>query len=606
MAVYKDQDELLNTDWQAKINEAVASGDLVAAAQYEAARNDKINSTAYTGKVTQTTDNYSQYLKHADTNYHQDAIDAAIAGDWDAVTNALNLREEKVSAQGGNNRGKSSAQIYAELMDQYGKKTPETVTAPAYSSQYSSQIDSLLNAILNREEFSYDHTTDPSYQAYEQQYKRLGDRAREDTLGDIAGLTGGYASSWAASAASQAQNDYNQQLSAIIPELREAAYNRDMNEYNMDVSNLGLLMNADNIDYGRYRDTVADSQWAQEFDYTKYRDEVSDDKWQTEFDYMKDRDAVSDSQWAQTFDWNKTVDQWNMDNTEAQQKIDNLMQRWQLTGVADEEVAAAFGVPAGSTTESYYFNKISSELDAKKVQLAEDEFNWNKDVQNANQLLDRWQISGVADEEIAKAFGVPVGATTESYYFKQISSELDADKVAISKKDQLLSKWQVAGVADVEISQGLGVPVGATTDSHYFNQASSDLDKEKLDLTKKEQDAAIADADPLEASIARNAASKIKGIDGYDNAAKYILSAVTSADEYFRVGKMAGIPEAALESVFDNYYNQALQGGDEVEQNYTYYAALMGQQEDPEAWLSANKYSIPADILEDLYKLLDY
>lgn len=61
MAVYKNKDELMNTDWQGKINEAVAKGDMAAAAQYEQARNDKINSGNYTGKQT-TTSNFSQYL----------------------------------------------------------------------------------------------------------------------------------------------------------------------------------------------------------------------------------------------------------------------------------------------------------------------------------------------------------------------------------------------------------------------------------------------------------------------------------------------------------------------------------------------------------------
>ena len=61
MAVYKNKDELMNTDWQGKINEAVAKGDMAAAAQYEQARNDKINSGNYAGKQT-TTSNFSQYL----------------------------------------------------------------------------------------------------------------------------------------------------------------------------------------------------------------------------------------------------------------------------------------------------------------------------------------------------------------------------------------------------------------------------------------------------------------------------------------------------------------------------------------------------------------
>jgi hypothetical protein len=407
--------------------------------------------------------------KYNNTDYHQNAIDAAIAGDWDAVVDALNNREAKVGAT-GENYGKTSAQIYAELMNLYGQKTPAAPTAPEFDSQYSTQIDQLLNSILNREEFSYDHTTDPSYLAYEQQYKRLGDRAREDTLGDVAGLTGGYASSWAVSAASQAQNDYNSQLSGIIPQLYDAAYNRYLNEDSLDRNDLGLLMGLDQTDYDRYRDTVSDNQWQQEFDTGK-------------------------SQWEQTFDWNKTVDQWNMSNTEATQKFDQLMSKWQMTGVADSEVAA-----------------------------------------------------------------------------------------------------------------GLGVPVGATTESYYFNSASLALDQAKLAQSQKESNKVATETNQLEASIARNAKERINGTESYQAGAEYILSAVTSADEYYRVGSQAGIPTSVLQEVFDSFYNQALNDpgeGSTTEMDYTYYAALMGQQDDPEAWLIANKYSIPSDILEDLSKLLD-
>jgi hypothetical protein len=348
---------------------------------------------------------------------------------------------------------------------------PKELNLPEFDSKYSTQIDQLLNSILNREEFSYDHTTDPSYLAYEQQYKRLGDRAREDTLGDVAGLTGGYASSWAVSAASQAQNDYNSQLSGIIPQLYDAAYNRYLNEDSLDRNDLGLVMGLDQTYYDRYRDTVSDSKWQQEFDTGK-------------------------SQWEQTFDWNKNVDQWNMSNTEATQKFDQLMSKWQMTGVADSEVAA-----------------------------------------------------------------------------------------------------------------GLGVPVGATTESYYFNSASLALDQAKLAQSQKESNKVATETNQLEASIARNAKERINGTESYQAGAEYILSAVTSADEYYRVGSQAGIPTSVLQEVFDSFYNQALNDpGKEptAERDYTYYAALMGQQDDPEAWLIANKYSIPSDILEDLSKLLDY
>lgn len=49
-----------NTDYQAKINEAVKAGNMQAAAKYEQLRNEKISSTG--DKKHQTTNNYSQYL----------------------------------------------------------------------------------------------------------------------------------------------------------------------------------------------------------------------------------------------------------------------------------------------------------------------------------------------------------------------------------------------------------------------------------------------------------------------------------------------------------------------------------------------------------------
>lgn len=421
---------------------------------------------------TTTSNTNNQY---AGTNYHQDAINAAINGDWNAVTQALNAREAKVGST-GENYGKTSAQIYSELLTQYGNKTPE------YESKNSTQIDALLNSILNRQDFKYDYTTDPSYLAYADQYKRLGDRAREDTLGNVAALNGGYASSWATSAASQAQNDYNQQLSNVIPTLYDAAYNRYMDDYNMDVANLGLLMNVDDTNYNRYRDTVSDSQWQQQFDYTK------------------DRNEVSDNQWEQTFDWNKTVDQWNMDNTAATQKFDQLMTKWQLTGVADEEVAAELGVPVGATTESYYFNKAQLERDNAKL-----------------------AKSGSGND-----------TKTETYEAKK-------------------GREIVLQTARAFMSSGSG-----------------------------------------------------SGSQAYVATANVILSQAgmygLGMEDYFTMCEEVGIPEETANNVWmaklSEYNSQPQDGG------YEYYANLMGKADDPEEWLESNKYSLPEGMYDKLLSLL--
>ena len=61
--------------------------------------------------------------EYKNTNYHQDAIDAAARGDWNAVNTALSNRQEKINAQGGNDRGTSNAQILADLQKQYGSSS---------------------------------------------------------------------------------------------------------------------------------------------------------------------------------------------------------------------------------------------------------------------------------------------------------------------------------------------------------------------------------------------------------------------------------------------------------------------------------------------------
>lgn len=305
---------------------------------------------------------------------------------------------------------------------------------PSYDSQYSSQIDALLNAILNREEFSYDYTTDPSYLAYEQKYKRLGDRAREDTLGDIAGLTGGYASSWAASAASQAQNDYNQQLSNIIPTLYDAAYNRYMDDYNKDVTNLGLVMGVDDTYYNRYRDTVSDSQWQQQFD-------ASNEQWYKDYELSKDQ-----------FNWNKEVDDFNMKAQEQTTQFNQMMDRWSMTGVADNEVASYFGVPVGTTTESYYFNKASLALDQAKFAQSTKESNKQEEQANAEKEL-------IVNDIIGKVNDYIDGNTSTSYG-------------GASRLLELIGFYNENGGADLgvtdfyEIGSRLGLPTSALDEAY--------------------------------------------------------------------------------------------------------------------------------------------
>ena len=183
---------------------------------------------------------------------------------------------------------------------------------PAYESKYQGQMDTALSNVTNRKQFEYDPLKDANYQAMAKVYQKQGEQAAKNTLGDAAALNGGYGSSYAVTASQQARNDYNQQLASQIPALQEAAYNRYLNNYNMDVTALSALRDADDSAYNKYRDKVSDSQWKYGSDYQNYRDDVSDSQWQKSYDrsvlesdrdynYKKSRDQVADSQWAQEF-----------------------------------------------------------------------------------------------------------------------------------------------------------------------------------------------------------------------------------------------------------------------------------------------------------------
>ena len=184
------------------------------------------------------------------------------------------------------------------------KRSPVYSVPAAYQSQYTDQLANMQNKVLNYGSFNYDFSVDPKYQAYAKEYGRLGNLARQNTLGDLAANTGGYASSYAATAANEAQNDYNRQLAAKIPELEEIAYNRWMDQYNMNVSNYNLVKDADDTAYGKYRDTVADGQWKYGMDWDKYT-------YNKDFAYQQSRDKVTDSQWNKEFSWQKKNDNRN-------------------------------------------------------------------------------------------------------------------------------------------------------------------------------------------------------------------------------------------------------------------------------------------------------
>lgn len=162
----------------------------------------------------------------------------------------------------------------------------------AYQSQWQTQLDDTLKKIQNREKFNYNINGDALYQSYKDKFVRQGQQAMQDTMGQAAALTGGYGSTYGQNAGQQAYNAHLQNLGDVVPELYEIARSR-YDQEGADLLNMyGILGDNEAQDYGRWQDTM--NAWQGERDYLAglYDSERA-------FDYGKYRDAVADDQWAQ-------------------------------------------------------------------------------------------------------------------------------------------------------------------------------------------------------------------------------------------------------------------------------------------------------------------
>ena len=223
-------------------------------------------------------------------DYHNATTDEARAL---ANQNAENLRSSWGSYTGGTDGGSFTMDLMSPGHFQYGEAAPTYENpyagdiadlwqkqqdygdfsyqdAPTYQNRYDETIQELIAGILERPDFSYDPATDPLYQNYRKEYTREGQRATEDALGAAAAASGGIPSSYASTAAGQAGNYYAAQLTDKIPELYELAYNQYLNDYNMALSDLGVVQGAEQSDYDKFLNSLNQYNTDREFAYNNW------------------------------------------------------------------------------------------------------------------------------------------------------------------------------------------------------------------------------------------------------------------------------------------------------------------------------------------------
>ena len=131
-----------------------------------------------------------------------------------------------------------------------------------YQSTWQDQLKDTANKIINREKFSYDLNGDALYKQYKDRYIQQGKQAMMDTMGQAQAMTGGYGNSYAQTVGQQTYQGYLQGLNDQVPQLYQIALDKYTREGADMRDNMNMMMQQDNIDYGRYRDQLADQDAA--------------------------------------------------------------------------------------------------------------------------------------------------------------------------------------------------------------------------------------------------------------------------------------------------------------------------------------------------------
>ena len=257
-----------------------------------------------------------------------------------------------------------------------------------YQSQWQGKLDELMNSIMNRDKFSYDLNGDALYQQYKDKYIQQGKLAMGDAIGQASAMTGGYGNSYAQSVGQQQYQAQLNNLNDIVPELYQMA----LDKYNMEGQDLynqyGMVMDRENTDYGRYRDSVGDWQSERDYlagrydserdyDYSKYNNErdfaygqysddrnfaygqysddrnLAYDKYSNDknLSYQQYRDAIADEQWQKEYE--ESVRQYNEQMAFQKQQYEDSKASYSGGGSGGGGSSGGSGSGSGSGGATY-------------------------------------------------------------------------------------------------------------------------------------------------------------------------------------------------------------------------------------------------------------
>ena len=253
----------------------------------------------------------------------------------------LNEPSPKSFEYGSFGNVQSSAPQTSEFKNPYAdqQKTAfdKVMNQKEWENPYSDEQKAAFDAVVNREAFSYDPNQDVAWQNARKQYLREADRATQDTMGQAAALTGGMPSTAAMAAAQQAGDYYRGQLNDRMADYQNMAYDRYLNDANLNFGTLDAINNMSESDYQKYWDNVGlgfDQLSAINSMSQQARSEYDTDRnfaynqWTDELGFQSDKQntAVENDRYKTEYGDAMTMDMYNllMGDYEATGNVDSL------------------------------------------------------------------------------------------------------------------------------------------------------------------------------------------------------------------------------------------------------------------------------------------
>lgn len=225
-------------------------------------------------------------------------------------TNPQQLRGVSDQTRAQNNTYQQGYQPSQSVTDAQTRLAQVQAQKPAgYTSRYGAALDGILEQIQNPQSFKYSFNDDELFKYYADLYTQKGRQASMDAMGQAAGLTGGYGNSYAQQAGNQAYQQYLLNLYDRGTDFMNAAYQRYDADRADRYNQLNALQGADQADYGKYRDTVAD--WQAELNYYTGRADTEADRDYSRFaadrDYWNQLAQLENQDWWNANQWNEQI-----------------------------------------------------------------------------------------------------------------------------------------------------------------------------------------------------------------------------------------------------------------------------------------------------------